>query len=108
MSKPVRLLIGLVVVLALAGWVATGDTFEVGGQLQGPIMVEAGPTHWERSCLGSTYEVAVPDASWTRCLGVPYGPRRCYGYPTPPGTASNWLDYDLPLGPLREIECPVS
>ena len=107
MRNGVRLAVPAAAALALAWWLAAGDAFEVGGQLQGPILVAAGPTHWERGCLGSTYEVAVPDASWTRCLGFPYGPRRCYGYPTPPDTASNWLDYDLPLGPLERIECPL-
>lgn len=100
------ILSGCAVLLALTAWVAAGDTFEVGGQLQGPVMVEAGPMYWTRGCLGTTYERTAIDATWTRCLGVPHGPRQCYGYPTPPDTTANWLDDDLPLGPLREIECP--
>ncbi|WP_412069745.1 hypothetical protein [Rubrivirga sp. IMCC43871] len=89
----------------LLAWLAVGDPFVVGGALQGPLMIEAGPQAWARACWGATYERHAIDASWTRCLGVPHGPRRCVGYPPlSPGAA---LDTDaLPLGPLREIACP--
>lgn len=107
MGKTARVLVGSVAALGLAGWMGVGDAFEVGGQLQGPLVVEAGPMYWERGCLGATYERTAIDASWTRCLGVPHGPRRCYGYPIPPDSVQNWLDADLPLGPLDEIECPT-
>ncbi|WP_412060948.1 hypothetical protein [Rubrivirga sp. IMCC45206] len=100
-------LASLAVAASLAAWLAVGDTFVVGGALQGPIMIQAGPVGWSRACWGPTYERHAIDASWTRCLGVPHGPRRCVGYPPLPAGTDADLDV-LPLGPLREIACPAS
>lgn len=57
------------------------EAFEVGGPLCGPICGPGGLRHWERPCLGFVCYWPVIDGYVDYCIGVPYGERRCYGYP---------------------------
>lgn len=92
--------------IALILSIVPKSAFMVGGTLGGPISIQAGPQYWERSCFGVVRSVAIPDAAYDYCIGIPHGKRRCYGYPPLPGPGFR-ADVKLPLGPLHEMSCPA-